>query len=240
MSEAESAVVYEGRDLEALSDMPNYYAWIMQRFESAVRGVTVEYGAGVGTVSALLRARSDWLTLVEPSANLNASLRARFQSDERVAISDLMLEAHVATLEDASVDTLVLVNVLEHIEDDDAAVRELARVLKPGGHLLIFVPALSVLMSDLDRDLGHFRRYHHQALRMQLGNAGLNVRDSRYFDILGVAPWFLFNTVMGAKNLNPKMLKVYDGLVVPISRGLERIGAPPFGKNILAVAQKPA
>lgn len=239
MTAATPSVEYEGRDLEALSDMPNYYAWIMRWFAPFVHGETVEYGAGAGTVSTLLRDRAERLTLVEPSANLHALLQDRFESDDRVSISNLNLETHVAALSGAAIDTIVLVNVLEHIEDDDSALREFARVLKPGGYLLIFVPALSLLMSDFDRALGHFRRYHQRALRRQLSAAGLSVRDSRYFDLLGAAPWFLFNTLLRGRRFNSGMLKVYDKVLVPLSRTIESLTPPPFGKNIVVIAQRP-
>ena len=79
-------MTYEGRDLEVLADMPNYYGWIMSWFAPYVRGRVVEYGAGAGTVSKLLRPLADRLTLVEPSANLLPVLQARFPRDPGVEI----------------------------------------------------------------------------------------------------------------------------------------------------------
>lgn len=231
---------YEGRDLEALAGMPNYYAWIMENFASSVRGVTLEYGAGAGTVSTLLRGLCDSLVLVEPSPNLADRLHQAFAADPRVAVSDRRLETHIVTVPDESVDTAVMVNVLEHISDDDGALRQLARILKAGGHLLLFVPALPALMSNLDRQFGHFRRYRRGRLHAQLMESGFVIRESRYFDLAGIIPWFLFNTVLGSTRLSPRMLKLYDRAVVPVSRILETVIRPPVGKNILVIARKPA
>jgi len=230
---------YEGRDLEVLADMPNYYSWIMSWFAPYVRGRVVEYGAGAGTVSKLLRPLADRLTLVEPSANLLPVLQARFPRDPGVEIGRAMLEEHSRQLPDGAVDTAVLVNVLEHIEDDRSALAELSRILAPGGHLLIFVPALPALMSKIDHIHGHFRRYLRPDLRAKLEAAGTEVATCRYFDLPGVVPWFLINKLLGSTGFNPALLKIYDGAVVPLARGFEAIVAPPLGKNLVAIAGKP-
>ena len=234
-----SDLTYEGRDLEVLADMPNYYAWIMSWFAPYVRGRVVEYGAGAGTVSKLLRPLADRLTLVEPSANLLPVLQARFLRDPRVEIGRAMLEEHSRQVPDGAVDTAVLVNVLEHIEDDEGALAELSRILAPGGHLLIFVPALPALKSKIDRIHGHFRRYLRPDLRRKLAAAGTEVVACRYFDLPGVVPWLLLNKLLGSTSFNPTLLKIYDGAVVPLARRVEAIVPPPLGKNLIAIARKP-
>src|SRR5687767_12150491 len=90
------AVTYEGSDLEVLADMPNYYSWIMEAFAPHVRGRVVEYGAGVGTVSARLEPHAAALTLVEPSPNLVGALRSRFVGCAKVEVVNATLEHHVA------------------------------------------------------------------------------------------------------------------------------------------------
>lgn len=233
------AVTYEGSDLEVLADMPNYYAWMMETFGPHVRGDVVEYGAGIGTVSSRLAPLASNLTLVEPSANLIPPLSARFAATPHVRVLHTTLEDHVAALSEHSIDTLVMVNVLEHIEDDRAALRAMFRALRPGGHLLIFVPAMSFLMSKLDRMLGHFRRYHRPDLVSKVTAAGGAVKTCRYIDLLGVGPWLLLNTLLGGTKFNPALVTLNDRVVVPISKGLEKIIPAPFGKNLILVAEKP-
>ena len=181
-------MTYEGRDLEVLADMPNYYGWIMSWFAPYVRGRVVEYGAGAGTVSKLLRPLADRLTLVEPSANLLPVLQARFPRDPGVEIGRAMLEEHSRQLPDGAMDTAVLVNVLEHIEDDEGALAELSRILAPGGHLLIFVPALPALMSKIDRIHGHFRRYLRPEPSDEAGSGGHRGRHLPLFRSAGRRP----------------------------------------------------
>ncbi len=229
---------YKGDDLEALADMPNYYSWIMDVFTPFVRGAVVEYGSGVGTVSAHLKPLSANLTLVEPSPNLAAQLRSRFDDDGKVIIIEESLEAHAAQVDAGTVDTFVLVNVLEHIEDDQEALYKLMNALRPGGHLLIFVPALQFLMSKFDRSIGHFRRYHKPDLVSKVQEAGGALRLCRYFDVLGVLPWFIFNTVLRSTTFNPTLVDINDRYAVPLTRGLESAVSAPFGKNIILVASK--
>lgn len=232
-------VFYEGRDLEVLADMPNYYTWIMDAFSPYVRGRVIEYGAGAGTVSARLAPLADELTLVELSTNLIEPLRARFSRDPKVKVISESLEEHAAQLGAEAVDTVVMVNVLEHIEDDREALTHLLRILKPGGHLLLFVPALQGLMSKLDLMHGHFRRYHRPDLAGKVKAAGGEVLHARYFDCAGVVPWLLLNKLMGSTTFNPALIDIHDKYVVPVSRAFERVVSPPFGKNLILVARKP-
>ncbi len=232
------AVTYVGNDLEVLADMPNYYSWIMEAFAPHVRGRVIEYGAGVGTISQRLAPLAETLTLVEPSPNLIDRLQARFADSAKVTVTADSLEAHVAQLSPGSVDTIVMVNVLEHIADDRAALRHLMTALKPGGHLLLFVPALQFLMSRLDRDLGHFRRYHRPELVTKVEDSGAAVLDCRYIDLLGVGPWFLLNTLLGATSFNPALVTLNDRYAVALTRRIEAAVGAPFGKNLILVARK--
>ena len=225
-------------ELEVLSSMPNYYSWIMEAFAPLVRGRVVEYGAGKGTISERLAPLADKLILVEPMANLAAVLRAKFRDHSKVEVAEVSLEQHTVSIDDGAVDTVVMVNVLEHIQNDREVLFQLCRILRPDGHLLIFVPALRGLMSRLDLLFGHFRRYHRAELVEKITEAGGEVQLCRYFDFLGVAPWFLLNKLMGATTFNPKLVYINDKFVVPISAAVERVISPPFGKNIILIARK--
>jgi len=225
-------------ELEILATMPNYYGWIMKTFAPFVRGHVVEYGAGTGTISLRLASLADKLTLVEPSANLAAILRSKFRDDRKVEVIDQTLEQHVVQTGDAAVDTVVMVNVLEHIGDDRQALAVLLGMLRPAGHLLIFVPALQGLMSKLDLMFGHFRRYHRADLVAKVAEAGGEVQVCRYFDFVGIFPWFFLNKLLGAMSFNPGLIQIHDKFVVPVSRAVEKVVPPPIGKNIILVARK--
>ena len=177
---------YEGRDLEALSDMPRYYQWITAHFSPYLRGDVVEIGAGIGTISKMLLPAVASLDLVEPSANLVGRLNDTFNAEPRIRIFGASLTDYVRGQPTDSRDAVIMVNVLEHIEDDIDALRSIVSLLRPGGHLLLFVPAMPFLYSDLDRLLGHYRRYTRPRLKGVLSETEFDVVRIRYFDLLGM------------------------------------------------------
>jgi len=230
---------YEGRDLEILADMPNYYRWIMKPFYPYLGKRAVEYGAGCGTISNLLASRVDDLDLVEPSPNLVAHLGQRFADQKHVKISDQSLEDHTSKTKDEMFEAVVMVNVLEHVEGDVEAVGELHRILTPDGHLCIFVPAMEWLFSDLDRRVGHHRRYHKPGLRKIIEEAGFEIVEMRYMDLIGTFPWWLLHRVLKRTDFgSPAIATIYDRFFVPLNRLIEGVLPLPFGKNILLIARK--
>jgi SAM-dependent methyltransferase len=231
---------YKGHDLEVLADLPNYYNWIIEKFRPWLNGRIVEIGSGIGTISKLIFDDADQLALVEPSSHLTDYLPSSITQSKKVSIYNQTLEQRLPQMTNQSCDTIIMVNVLEHIEDDDAAIKALYRVLKPGGHLLLFVPALQYLYSALDREHGHFRRYHLAPLECKLNACGFKIEDSRYFDIAGVLPWWLINTLGKKIDFNPAMAKFYDRYCIPVTKFFERFISPPFGKNIMIVAERVA
>ena len=188
-----------------------------------LRGQAAEIGAGLGTFSERLRPCVDTLDLVEPSPDLARRLTQKFEGDTGCRVMAQSIEAWLETMGPGALDCIVMVNVLEHIEDDRAAAQGLYDALKPGGHLLVFVPALPFLYSKLDKVFGHFRRYTRKSLRTCVGEAGFQVEKLRYFDISGVLPWWLLNTVLGKTSFNQPMLTIYDRVVVPPTRLVESI-----------------
>jgi SAM-dependent methyltransferase len=230
---------YVGQDLEALAEIPNYQNWILRHFRPHLHGRVLEIGAGVGTLSALYRDRVDTAVLLEPAPNLIDRLRTRFEGDTGVTVLGDRLDQARASgdLADASFDAVVLINVLEHIDDDAAMLDDIRELLKPGGMLLLFVPALQWLFGSLDTLVGHRRRYHKRALRSLLEREGFAIQDLRYFDALGVLPWYVTGRVIKAKLFNERAARIYDTIGVPVGRLAETFVTPPVGKNLLCVAQ---
>jgi SAM-dependent methyltransferase len=231
---------YVGQDLEALAEIPNYQNWILAHFRPYLSGRVVEVGAGVGTFSELYRAGAEQVTLVEPAPNLLRQLRTRFAAERNVRVIGDRVDAARASgaLADRSFDAVVLINVLEHIDDDRELLDALHALLVPGGTLLLFVPALQWLFGSLDRLVEHRRRYVKPQLRSLVEAAGFEIRDLRYFDALGVLPWFVTGRVIKARLFNERAAKLYDTVGVPIGAFAERFVTPPLGKNLLCVAQR--
>lgn len=231
--------VYEGADLEALAVLHRYRTWILSEMNPYLGGRSAEIGAGIGSFSESLRRQSSTIDLVEPSPSQIKALRARFGNQSGVRVLPLSAEAWVADSGPASYDTVVMINVLEHIADDGDMLSRIHDVLRPGGHLLLFVPALMILYSTIDRLVGHHRRYNRTELMQKTTAAGFQVERCRYFDLLGTVPWFLINRLGRATRFNPAAARLYDTIGVPVTRAIERLVSPPFGKNLLLVATKP-
>lgn len=229
---------YFGRDLEAMSFANNYHEWIVGELAPYLGDDVAEVGAGIGNFSALLRPHVQTLTSFEPSANMYPELARRYADDVAVTThNDFFGDRRDDYPE--RFDSVVYVNVMEHIEDDAGELAHVMHTLKPGGHVLIFVPALQFLYSELDRQVGHHRRYHKKPLAAMVSSAGFRVVSNRYFDSLGVIPWYLAFTLM-KRQISGGNVSAYDRFAVPVVRAIEKVINPPFGKNLLLVAQKPA
>lgn len=232
------AQAYEGRELEAAANLVNYYRWVIDGFRPYLNGAGTEIGAGIGTFSQYLRPHLTSLDAVEPSPTQYETLQACFADDAGVRVFSETIDNYHKRVGDGARDTVCMVNVLEHIEDDAAALASLHDVLGSGGHLCIFVPALPFLYSKLDKILEHFRRYTRAELESKMAAAGFDVVECKYMDVLGVPAWGLVNTLLGSTNLNPQMAALYDRAFVPVTRAVESLVTPPFGKSLLAIGRK--
>ena len=135
-------------------------------------------------------------------------------------------------------DTALLVNVLEHLQDDRAAVRKARSELRMDGTLVIFVPAFGLLMSGLDRRLGHHRRYTTASLRQLLAGAGFTVSALRYDNLAGFLGWLWRFRIRGRTEQSRGLVRFFDRVILPAQLRLERALALPLGQSVYAVAKK--
>lgn len=233
---------YPGTEFGAMAQGKNYYRWILREFRPHLGRRILEVGAGIGTFSAHLLAETveELVVLLEPAANLFPVLERRFGGNGRVRILRAPVEKMGEALRDVRFDSVVSVNVLEHIADDHAALRTMAGLLRPGGTLLLFVPALPGLYGSLDAAFGHVRRYRREELAGKLEAAGLRVRRVWYVNLPGALGWFLIGRVFRWPTLRPGAVRVYDRLAIPVIARIERLIPPPWGQSLLAIAERRA
>lgn len=233
---AEEEFSYSGTELEAMTAASNYYRWIHTRLSPYLGRHTIEVGAGVGTFAALLAGDPaiERLTLIEPAANNHPVLAARFGRIDRISVLHGFLSDYAA---DVRCDALVLVNVLEHVEDDVSLVRHARRVLDPSGRLLIFVPAMPSIYGSLDRALEHERRYTPGALRRLLEGNGFSIKEMQYMNLPGAFFWFILSSVLRKRTLSARQVRLYDRWVIPWVVRLEARWKPPLGQSLLAVGE---
>jgi SAM-dependent methyltransferase len=222
--------------LESLEGADNYANWIYQLVSPWLDQEVLEVGAGHGTMTERLIGRRR-IVATDLSERCVARLRARFGHDPSVEVR------HSDAVEAAAggpYHSILLVNVLEHIEDDAAVLEQLGAALRPGGHLVLWVPAHPALFSDFDRRVGHFRRYRASELSALVAGAGLQVSELRHVNALGALAWWLSATLLGGTPTTGRKLGVADRRVVPVVRWLERFRPPPFGLSLLCVATRSA
>ena len=219
-----------------MSSAVNYHRWIIDEFAPYLTGDVAEVGAGIGTMSQLILEHPvRRLRAFEPSENMYPQLEAALRGEPRAqAVNEFFGPKHVGE----GLDAILYINVLEHVEDDRAELAYAWDALKPGGRLLVFVPALQWLYSDFDRQVGHLRRYRRGALAAAARAAGFVVERARYFDATGVMPWYIHFVLLG-RSMGGGSVSLYDKVAVPATRFIERIVSPPLGKNVLLIARKP-
>jgi SAM-dependent methyltransferase len=227
-------------DLERLGAAGHFFDWALQELRPFLHGRVLEVGAGMGTITRRLVELDPGLSIValEPAGNVFGSLASYAALTPRVTAHRQTLREYLTGSEERF-DAVVYLNVLEHVEDDAGELRLAAAALRGGGALLVFGPALEWLYSELDYKAGHYRRYDLDRLGELARAAGFEVLSLRYFDVVGVLPYFAAYRLLRRPAISGSTLWGYDRLLVPVSRLLQRaVPRPPMGKNIVLVARK--
>jgi hypothetical protein len=234
---------YPGNELTAMAEAHNYYGWLLAECRSRMGRVVLEHGAGIGTFSDLLvrEAGLDRLLALEPATNLVPVLRERLSPwSARTEIVPSTLEEAAPKLCGLGIETIVSINVLEHIADDRATLRAMADVLPPGGSLFLVVPAMPWLYGSLDAAFEHCRRYGKRELIAKLEGAGLAVESARFINLPGVLSWLVMGLLLRKRTLAPSAVRLYDRWVMPPVFWLEQRLPPPIGQNLVVVARREA
>lgn len=212
-----------------------YNTWMYEQVAPFVSARVLEVGSGIGNMSVFLRDR-ERLALTDVSPEYLEILGERFGSLPNVSIDHWDLnDDPPASLTPGGFDTVICLNVLEHIKDDRAALRSMRSLLAPGGKLVLLVPAHQALFNGFDEGLDHFRRYDKAGLNQLLGEEGFAVKQSWYFNFLGALGWFVNGNLLKKKILPTGQMKLFD-LLVPLLKA-ERLVKLPFGISVIAVAE---
>jgi 2-polyprenyl-3-methyl-5-hydroxy-6-metoxy-1,4-benzoquinol methylase len=221
--------------LEDLRGARHYRRWLASLVSPYLGDDPIEIGSGIGDYADELAVGRASYTATEADTGRLAELRRRFTGHPVVHVRQLMLPAGDGGEHSAA----VMLNVLEHIEADVDALRSASGLVRPGGAVVVFVPAFNGAMSRFDRLIGHHRRYTRASLGAAMLAAGLRVERLQYVNSVGLISWFL---LMRCARMIPRdglALRCYDATVIRVVAWLERYIRPPFGQSVLAVARTP-
>lgn len=222
--------------LKRLRYARRYNTWVWSQIAPYVGNRVLEVGCGIGTFTRFLRNR-ERVVATDNNDQYLAIVRRMLGSFDNVEVRHVNWEdPSLDGLRAERFDTVLCLNVLEHIDNDEAALETFATLLQLGGRLVLQVPALHRLYGEIDRALGHYRRYEEQELRRKLIEHGFTVEEMRYFNLPGVVGWYL-NSVLLKRRTVPGIQARVASLLVPWLR-LEKHLRPRAGMALLAVARK--
>ena len=216
----------------------NYADWTFSLFAPYVRGAVLEVGCGVGTFTKRLAAAPSVTSLLSIDISESAVSRCR------ASVADPAVDIRVADVRDVAgaFDLVVCMNVLEHIEDDRAALSHMLGLLKPGGTLFLLVPSHQFLFSSFDAESGHYRRYNKprvQALIREVASSGAITFRQFYFNTIGAIGYWVVYKLLRKAPLEDAGAEIgwFDRVVVPVQRRFEG-RRMPFGISLVSIITK--
>lgn len=225
--------------LEAIQDARNFNGWMYEEVVPFLSGNILEVGSGIGNISSFFIERKSEITLSDIRENYCRALEEKFPG-QNVLKLDLVhpnfMNVYQAYL--GKFDSIFALNVIEHIEDDVLALQHIFQLLKPGGKVLILVPAGPILYNKLDKGLFHFRRYTRSSLRQSISDAGFTIRKTWSFNALGIPAWITGGLLFREKEIKKGQMNAYDKLV-PIARLLDQLSFRRIGLSVICVGEKP-
>ncbi len=226
--------------LRRMASVDRYNKWIFASIARHIGDRVLEVGCGIGNMTPFfLGAETVTAIDVLPESVAVVKKQSEGLPHVRVLTADIEASTVVDQLGARSYDTVVCINVLEHIQNDAIALRNMKEVLIPGGKLILFVPAGQYLYGSLDRALGHYRRYTLAPLLALVESQGFEIVEAAYMNIAGIPGWFVSSRILRREAPPRGLLRLFN-LLAPFFIRFEGAVRPPFGQSILCIAKRPA
>ncbi|MGI8825551.1 MAG: class I SAM-dependent methyltransferase [Chloroflexota bacterium] len=220
-----------------LANAENYNRWIFSQIAPYVGRRILDVGCAIGNITQFYVDREIVVGLDVMEEELAVARRRFAGKNFEAHLMDVSSDA-LGQFRDRSLDTVVCLNVLEHVEDDVHALRNMARTVLPGGRLCLLVPVNKWLFGPMDSVDHHYRRYTRREMNAKLAEAGLEVEHQNYFNMLGIAAWFFNNRILKKSLATPVEYSLYDTLV-PVLQAIERAMPPPAGLSLVSICRAP-
>ena len=236
--DASTTPEYTVADQQRMSLATNYFSWQARLAKEQIGNRVIEIGCGLGNFTQHLLDREAVVSLDVVEECID-HLKRRYPNQHNLQTSCLdVQDPAFLSLRRHHPDTIVCLNVLEHVKDDHKALQHMHSVLESRGRAVFIVPAFESLYGPIDRNLGHFRRYSKLQWRELAESAGFKVKFARYINSIGLLAWWFNAKVLRREEQSEGQIAIFDTLIVPLLSILERLIEPPFGQSILTVLEK--
>jgi SAM-dependent methyltransferase len=229
---------YTLRDQERMQLAPNYFKWQARMVSRHLGARVLEIGCGVGNFTCHLLDRQHIIAIDKDPACILHLLERLGEHRHLTARAMDVLDPSFLEWKQYPPDSVVMLNVLEHISDDARALQQVHAVLPPGGTLILLVPAFEALYGPIDANLGHHRRYSKRSIRRLADDQGFRVRTLRYLNSLGCIGWWVNSKISRKTEQSEAQIKFFDKNIVPLLSRLEALIAPPVGQSLFVVLEK--
>lgn len=219
--------------LESMSKASWYNTWTTKIFKKYLTGDILEVGCGIGSFTKTLSAYGNVYAF--DVDKISVSKTKESIKNAKVGFGDI--EKGIYFFKRKKFDTIVCINVLEHIKHDNQALSRMVSLLKPKGHLILLIPAHPMLFGDIDQAIGHYRRYTKNNIKKMLQKNKLTIKYLRIINFLGAIGWFMSGKILHEITVNEKKLRLFDK-IAPFILPVEKVIEPPIGTSVLAIAQK--
>ncbi len=221
--------------LEGLATAVNHRRWFVELALPYLGDNPIEIGSGLGDYALEWAEHLPRFTATEADPDRLVLLKERLADHPQIDVREMLLP----TTERGDYSAAVSYNVLEHIEDHVGALRSMAELVRPGGRVILIVPAFMFAMSQVDIATGHIRRYTKKTMRAAMTAAGLQIEKLHYANALGLIGYYTATSIFKLAPKEGPMVKIYDSVVLPVTKAAEKIVRPPFGQSVFVVAKVP-
>lgn len=216
----------------------NYFSWQARIAKAPLGRRIVEVGCGIGNFTRMIADRELVIGVdIEPVCIEQHRQNFAGHSNVRSMVLDAMDPAF-ESLKSEAPDSVVCLNVLEHIEDDLGTLKAFASILPQGGRAVLIVPAFMGLYGPIDKHLGHYRRYTRSSFASTAARAGFKANELRYMNTVGFFGWWANAKILKREEQSEGQIDLFDKRIVPVLERLESWISPPFGQSVFAVLEK--
>jgi 2-polyprenyl-3-methyl-5-hydroxy-6-metoxy-1,4-benzoquinol methylase len=224
--------------LDVISKADRFNRWMFDTISPFCKGNILEIGSGIGNISQFFIAEDRQFTLSDLRKNYCSILSDKFPSNRVIQIN-LIEEKFEETYSDylETFDSIFALNVVEHIQDDQLAIQNCKKLLKPKGILIVLVPAYQFLYNELDKSLDHFRRYNRASLNAIIHKNNLTLVKSFHFNFVGILGWFVSGKILKNKRIPEGQMGLYNSLI-PFIKVIDFLVLNKMGLSVISISKK--